>query len=145
MRRSKNKHFVHLIWDTKHREPSITSDIERTLYRSISGIAMKMGCIVRAVGGMPDHVHLLLWIPNTLSVMDVMKRIKGGSSSYINTQRNREPYFDWQEGYAVFGVAPEGVAPVTAYILNQKQHHAAQTLNTDWEEIQEDVNASGEP
>ena len=132
------------MWGTKNRESYLVPEFEREIYRSIEGVARELGCIVRAIGGMPNHVHLLLWLPTRLSVMELMKRVKGSSSAYINTLRNREPYFRWQEGYAVYGVSLEGLEAVTEYITNQKQRHASGSLISEWEDIDEEVESPEE-
>ena len=139
MRRTRNVHFVHLVWATKNREPLLTPELERLAHRSIGGIAEELGCVVRALNGMPDHIHLLLWLPTPLSVAETMKRIKGGSSAFANDVHNHEIRFRWQPGYSVSGVPPEGLDKVIAYIRNQKTHHANGDLIAEWEETDEEA------
>jgi hypothetical protein len=61
-----------------------------------------------------------------------MKRLKGGSSKYINEQ-NLIPgqRFGWQDGYSAFTVSPSGVPAVVQYIANQREHHRTRTFEDE--------------
>src|SRR5947209_3911709 len=100
MRRSKVEHYIHLVWATKERQPLVTPQIERDVYRCISSVAQGLRCVVHAIGGMPDHIHLVVWIPTTLPVAELMKRVKGVSSAMVNDLHHHEKRFRWQEGYS---------------------------------------------
>jgi len=139
MRRSKIKNFAHLVWAVKHREKRLTPELERQVHRCITDLAEGMGCVVKAIGGMEDHVHVLLWMPATLAPADVIKKIKGVSSAMVNDLQNHEHYFRWQEHYALYSVSIWNVPKVTAYILNQKQRHADNTVIAMLEEVDEDA------
>ena len=58
---------VHFVWATWDRQPLITEDIERGLWRYIETVCTDDHCEVLAIGGMPDHVHLLALLSNTAS------------------------------------------------------------------------------
>lgn len=139
MRRSKIEHYIHLVWTTKDRDPCLTPELERAVHHCLSNQAERMKCVVRAIGGMPDHVHMVIWLPATLSVAELVKNLKGTSSAFINDEQRHESHFRWQEGYAVFSVSRSHLAAVTAYVLNQKQHHAEETLRPTWEETDMEV------
>ncbi len=53
-------HFFHEIWSTKGREPMITLEIQDPLYAYMGGIVRNHGGNLLEIGGMPDHVHLLV-------------------------------------------------------------------------------------
>lgn len=84
MPHSFNKLWVHAIWSTKHRAPLITSSIEQTLFSLISDQLREVGCIVRIINGMPDHIHCLFLLSPQKSIADVIKQVKGSSSHYVN-------------------------------------------------------------
>ena len=145
MRRNKLCLFVHLVWATWDRLPMITPGIERRLYREMESEASKMRCIVLAIGGIADHVHMLLIIPTTVTIADLTKQIKGASSHFVNEVLRPEVLFKWQGSYGAFTVSRWDVDKITAYVNNQKEHHAAANLIAEWEETYEevDVNAEG--
>ncbi len=134
MRRSKIVVYFHLVWATKNRQPILTPELERDVYRCFVSKAEEMECAVVAMGGMPDHVHLLLRFPATISLSDAVKRLKGVSSALVNDKQAHQSHFRWQEGYACFSVSRSHVKAVTDYVVNQKTHHANNDLHAEWEE-----------
>ena len=131
---SKSDHYVHIIWATKRREPLVTADIERDIYRCISSEVEKQKCKVCAINGMPDHVHLVLSLHPDASASQLMKRAKGVSSALANDLRDHQQRFRWQESYYVRSISLSHLKRVLSYVHNQKQHHADGTLHSSWEE-----------
>jgi REP element-mobilizing transposase RayT len=137
MRKNKLCVYVHFVWATWDRFPWITEEIERDLYRYISCVCEDDGCEVLAVGGMPDHVHLLVSLPNTLTLANFMQHVKGGSSRFITQKLTMGQTFQWQGSYGAFSVSPGVKEKVIRYIRNQKQHHADGTLWPEAEKSEE--------
>jgi putative transposase len=120
--------YYHLVWATKGRSPLITPDRELLLYPYIQGKVDEMGGMVQAMGGVRDHVHLIVSIPPTIAVTDFVKRIKGSSSHYLNHHPEVQgDWFMWQRGYGVFTLGSQQCDRAIAYVLNQKQHHGKST------------------
>lgn len=95
----------HLVWGTKKRQPLINPDREKVLYDYIIGKADALCCIVHAIGGVDDHIHLVVSIPPALSIADFVKTIKGSSAYHLNQDLSAaNDKFAWQEGYGVQGV-----------------------------------------
>jgi putative transposase len=118
----------HLVWSTKDRLPLITPDREAILYPYIRGKSDALGCMVQAIGGIHDHLHLIVSIPPTLAVTDFIKQIKGSSSHHLNPHSNDQPQsFAWQRGYGVITIGSKQCDRAIAYVNNQKQHHQAHT------------------
>ena len=128
--------YLHCVWATWDRLPLITPTVQDNIYASIHAKGRELKCEVLALGGMPDHVHVLVRFPTTLSVADLVKGVKGTSSHRQTQQVSPESFFKWQGGYGAFTVSPDIVPSVTAYIHNQKRHHAEGNLWTAWEETQ---------
>jgi REP element-mobilizing transposase RayT len=105
MRRNKLALFLHLVWATWDRLPLITPDIERRLYRNIESEARKQGCIVLALNGTEDHVHLLVIFPTTITIADLLKHVKGVSSRFVNETLRPSAQFKWQGSYGAFTVS----------------------------------------
>ena len=124
--------FYHFVWTTKNREPLITPQLEPHIYRWLYNEANKMYCPFFYIGGMPEHVHVLTAVRPSVSPADFMKQLKGSSSRFVS-QEFEIPFY-WQKGYGVFSVSERAIDRVKAYVLNQKTHHARQTLIADWEE-----------
>ena len=141
MARNWERAYLHFVWGTWDRLPLVTEDIERGVHRYISQVCNDDRCDVLAVGGMPDHVHLLVALPGTLGYSDLMKHVKGGSSRLVTEKLKPGEWFAWQGHYGVTAVCPSHKDAVIRYILNQKQHHADGTLWPHAERTQDDSDA----
>jgi REP element-mobilizing transposase RayT len=119
----KNRVLIHFVWATYDRMPWLTPEIARSVYRMIETIARKDGCDVLAVGGMPDHVHLLVCMSTTVAICDLIKHVKGSTSRLIHRDFAPEDFFKWQGSYGAFSVSPSHKKRVVAYITNQEKHH----------------------
>jgi len=127
-RRNKIRSYQHFVWTTYNRLPLVTSEIERPVYRYIETVCRPVNCDVLAIGGMPDHVHLLVGFPATITFAQLMNRAKGGSSRFVCDELLPDEWFAWRENYAVFSVSPHDKAKTIAYIRNQREHHQNNTL-----------------
>jgi putative transposase len=145
MRRNKLCLYVHLVWATWDRMPLLNRTIERDVYRNVENEAVKMGCTVIAINGMPDHVHLLVKLPTTMTVADLVKQVKGVSSHFANETLLLGSGFKWQGSYGAFTVSRWDLDKITGYVKRQKEHHEAENLLPEWEETYEEVIADEPP
>jgi putative transposase len=113
----------HLIWATYQREPFLIENVERQVYGTILNKAKKLDCLIHAIGGIEDHIHLAITIPPKLAVSDVIGQLKGASSFYVNHQPQAEATFGWQKGYGALTFGDGLMETVVAYVRNQKDHH----------------------
>ena len=128
MRENRLALYVHLVGATWDRWPLITPEIESDVHHTLRGLAQRAGCKVLALGGTENHVHLLVEIPATLSVSALIRSIKGASAHWINETLQPSSLFKWQGSYAAFTVSRWDVKNISAYVKNQKEHHAAGTI-----------------
>jgi len=112
--------YVHVIFSTKDRMRLIPTDKHRSLERYISGVAANHSMKALAVGGMEDHIHVLLSLAADIAVAKAVNLLKSNSSRWL---RRARPRFAWQEGYAAFSVSASALQSVTEYIRNQAEHH----------------------
>ncbi len=136
---------IHFVWTTQDRLPLIPSQGERRLWRFIETICTELHCDPLAIGGMADHVHLLVNFANTLSFADFMKRVKGSTSRFITQELRDGEFFGWQAHYGAFAVSPDHVATVVAYINGQKQHHADGSVCPNWETACAEIDVDDPP
>jgi REP element-mobilizing transposase RayT len=115
--------LYHVVFSTKLRVPLITELLEADLYHYMGGIIRGEGGILLEIGGVPDHVHLLVKFKPTVAVADMLRVLKANSSKWVNEERRRLQRFGWQDGYAAFTVSQSQVSHVRRYIRNQKLHH----------------------
>ncbi len=120
--------YYHLVWATEERQPLITPEREPKLYSYIIGKADSLGCIIHAIGGIEDHIHVVTSIPPSLSIADFVKHIKGSSAHQFNQDSPpTSAKFGWQRGYGVFSLGGKQLDEAIAYVSNQKQHHSQGT------------------
>jgi len=135
MPHSFNKIWIHAIWSTKEREPVITPTIETELFDFMQTQFRELGCPVRIINGVTDHVHCLFLLNPQKSIAEVIKQIKGSSSHYINQQDKSPTKFAWQTGYAAYSVSESVLQRVFQYIANQKEHHRKKPFIQEYEEF----------
>ena len=133
MPHSYNQIWIHAIWSTKVRLPLIHKSVEKTIHQYLFDQLRELGCPVRIVNGMPDHIHALFLLSPRKSIADVIKQIKGSSSHYINANNHIDHKFAWQTGYAAYSVSESAVDKVFQYIKNQKEHHQKNTFQQEYE------------
>jgi putative transposase len=121
------RNYYHLVWATKNRAPLITPDREAILFPYICGKADALGCIIQAINGISDHIHLVVSIPPSMAIADFVQQIKGSSTHYLNYQPTGDNSFGWQRGYGVFTLGGQQCPRAIAYVTQQKQHHHQQT------------------
>ena len=115
--------LIHFVWSTNGRREWISESWEDQLFAYLGGIARNKSATLIAAGGVPDHLHLLVAMPSTISVSDMVNALKANSSKWIHQDVPKFKSFRWQEGYGAFSVSRSNENAVVAYIQNQKEHH----------------------
>lgn len=127
--------FYHVVFSTKNREPFIGPDIEQRVWAYIGGVARQHNMTALQVGGIEDHIHVLVLVPPVLSPSQIAQYVKGDSSKWIHETFPTLRHFAWQTGYGAFSVSKSGVSSVVDYIQNQRQHHARKTFQAEYVEF----------
>src|SRR5882762_6107800 len=112
---------IHYVFSTKNRAPVIAGELRERLWAFMGGIARENRMKARCIGGIADHVHLLVSMPAMLSIAKGIQLIKGGSSAWVHETFPEMQNFAWQEGYGAFSVSISHVADAIAYIENQEE------------------------
>ncbi len=124
-----HRNFTHFVWSTWDRAPLLEGQIEQEAYALIRSQCTRMKVTLYVLGGVADHVHLLVSLPRTLCLADFMEAVKGVSSKALNDTHGSPTWaFKWQGGYSNHSVSASHMTRVRCYIENQKQHHADQSL-----------------
>jgi REP element-mobilizing transposase RayT len=126
---------IQVVFAVQNRQSLIQAPWQDRLYQYITGIIQSHSHKVLQIGGMPDHVHLLFGMRPTQALSELMKKVKGRSSTWINQNRLARGHFSWQEGYGAFSYAKTQVPQVIRYIKNQEQHHQHKTFLEEYHEL----------
>jgi REP element-mobilizing transposase RayT len=84
MTHSYRLHYFHLIWSTKQRLPHISSDVQSRLYPYLGAITRNHSGKLLEIGGMSDHVHLLIELSLLDKFSHFIRDLKASSSQWIH-------------------------------------------------------------
>jgi len=121
--------FLHTVFATKDREPTIIEPAPARLHAYLADVLAELGCPSLAVGGIDDHVHILHALGRTRSIAWVMEKLKSNSSRWMKQQGAVD--FWWQPDYAAFSVGRAELERVQRCIHRQRQHHRERGLEEE--------------
>ena len=108
----------HLVFSTLERRDLIGEDLQPRLWSYMAGVAKNRGLQAMAIGGIANHVHLLVSLPSDWSNAKAVQVIKANSSRWMREQGVRG--FAWQRGHAGFSVSVSATAAVVRYIQTKR-------------------------
>ena len=126
----------HIIFSTKNRTPSIADSWRDRLHEYLGGTVKGLDAFPQGVGGVADHVHLLVGLKATHRLSDFLRELKKASSVWVHEEL-KVTEFGWQDGYAAFTVSPTACDSVKQYIANQAEHHRVKTFREELSELLE--------
>jgi putative transposase len=129
----------HLTFSTKDRVPMISKEWRERLHAYLGGIVKGLDGVPLAVGGIEDHVHLLVGLKSSHRLDYFLRDLKADSSEWVHKEI-RKRLFAWQKGFGAFSVSPSSIESVKKYIFNQEEHHRLKTFQEEYVEL---LKASG--
>jgi len=123
---------VHVIFSTRERRPWIAAELQQRLWTYIIAIGKNKDVPILAIGGMEDHVHVLLALPASMPLAKAVQMIKANSSRFM---RQNVRGFEWQKGYGAFGVGASAMDATVRYLRNQKRHHVKRDFKAEFLEF----------
>jgi putative transposase len=125
----------HIVFSTKNRELWIKPAFEERIWAYLGGIAKTNGMTPLQIGGIEDHVHVLLGAPAVLALAKMVQLLKGASSGWIKETFPPMKGFAWQDGYGAFTVSRSNVPSVSEYIQGQRAHHRTKTFQEEYRDF----------
>jgi len=123
--RSRNKVFqiqYHLVWCPKRRKPVLVGKIKERLEQIIYQVADELGIKVLELAINPDHIHLFISAYPTITVLKIVRKIKGRSSNIL-----RKEYPEllklpslWTHSYYASTIGSVSKETIEKYIQDQK-------------------------
>jgi len=123
---------IHAIFSVQGRENIITRNFRDRLHEYIAGIIKDTNNYSLAVNGSKDHVHIFFELNPVNPLSDVIKKVKSGSSKWINDNRFVLGNFFWQKGYGAFSYSRSQRDEVIRYIMKQEKHHTGKTFREEY-------------
>lgn len=114
----------HFVWCPKRRKKVLKGDIKTRLEALLYDKALELDCQIIALEIMPDHVHLFISTPPTLSPDQVMFRLKGYTSRILRQeypQLMKLPSL-WTRSYYCGTAGNMSAETIKKYIANQHTH-----------------------
>jgi REP element-mobilizing transposase RayT len=124
--------YVHGIFAVQNRISLINESWREELYKYITGIVQHHGHKMLQIGGMPDHIHILVSMHPVQALSNLMQTVKSESAEWINKRRLVMGHFSWQEGYGAFSYSKSQLNNVIQYIINQPEHHKKHDMTAEY-------------
>lgn len=129
--------YIQIVFTVKGRQNLIHKKWKDELYKYICGIVNAKQQKVYAIGGVADHIHILVSIKPNTSISELVRGIKANSSKWINEKGLVLGKFQWQGGFGAFSYAQSQLDTVIKYINNQEKHHKVKTFRDEYTEFLE--------
>ena len=127
--------YIHVVFAVKYRESLLHSGMREDLHSLIASTLTSNGHKPLAIGGMPDHMHILFGLNPNQAIAQIVKEIKRITSAWINESRFFRGHFSWQNGYGAFSYSRSQLDSIVKYIVNQPQHHMNITFLDEYRDI----------
>jgi len=115
--------WVHCVWTTKNRIPYLTDNIRDKVIAHILEYASSKNIYIDVLNGSVQHLHAIISLGGTQNTADIMQKIKGESSHWINKNKLTRLKFEWQDDYYAVSIGMSQLEILRNYIRNQSQHH----------------------
>ena len=125
--------LYHIVFSTKERYPFIKKDLRSRLYEYIGGTIRGIGGICLEIGGIGDHIHLLVKLKPTMDVSKFLQDLKPNTTNWA--KQIIHPKFEWQNGYGAFTVGESQIEAVRRYIQNQEEHHRKFNFEDEFKDL----------
>ena len=89
----------HVVFSTKGRAPLIVPAWRERMHAYLGGVVRSVEGIPEIIGGVADHVHLLLGLRAAACLADVVRDVKAVSSRWVHEEIG-DRAFTWQEATA---------------------------------------------
>ena len=125
---SKVKALYHIVFCTKRREMTIPDTLKEEVYRFIWAEVKKHNSRLIRIGGISNHIHLLIELNPDERLSVLMRDIKANTSGWLTRDSRFTKYDGWARGYFAVSVSPSGQESVVNYINSQAEHHKSRNF-----------------
>ena len=122
---TKHRNMYHIVWIPKYRKKALQGKVKERLEQHLRQYAEVNGWEIQELNIQLDHVHLMIQLPLTVRVCEVVNLLKGSSSKVIRAELSAEikkmlygPSF-WADGYFCETAGHGSEEAIRKYIQNQ--------------------------
>jgi REP element-mobilizing transposase RayT len=123
----------HIVLGTEDQRPLISPGLKIGLYSLFAEIVEERNGVLRGVGGIPNHVHLLVRLPPSELVSDMVGALKAESLQWARGLDGNE--LGWEEGYGVFSVSKAQAPSVLTLLADQERRHVRRSFTYELLEL----------
>lgn len=127
--------YFHLVFSPKNKEALIKKEWKDELEKYITSVIQNNKHKLLAIGGIADHIHILIGYNVNERIPDLIEEIKTSSTKWIKEKKMSAFKFEWQRGYGAFTHSKSQINTVIKYILNQETHHKKKSFKEEYLEI----------
>lgn len=121
--------IYHIVFRTYRSMPTIREENESLLYKYIWGIVKNHHGVLDRIGGMPDHIHMLVELPPDIKLSEFVKSVKIATNMFARNHRQEFPHFEgWAKKYCALTYSAHEKDKIVNYIKGQKEHHRKETF-----------------
>ncbi|MGH7523601.1 MAG: IS200/IS605 family transposase [Gemmatimonadales bacterium] len=120
--------YVHLVWTTRDRRPTIDRTAAALLAEQLPIIAKQERARILELGIVSTHVHLALRLHPATAMPRLVQRVKGTTSFSLRATHRRGHKLLWAPGYSITSVSERAVADVCRYVAAQFDRHPREAI-----------------
>lgn len=124
--------YIQIVFAVAGRLNLIEKEWRDELYKYITGIVKNNDQKLITIGGVENHIHILIGLKPNIALSDLVRDIKANSSRFINEKKFVKGKFSWQEGFGAFSYSHSQLDDVIKYIQNQEEHHKKNSFKDEY-------------
>ena len=130
--------WVHCVWTTNKKIPYLKDKLKDEVIFHIRDNAKLKGIYIDHINGHNEHLHALISLVGKQNISEIMQKIKGESSFWINKNKLTRLKFEWQDDFYSVSIGMPQLDNLRKYIRNQEQHHKIVTFQEELDSIIEE-------
>jgi len=127
--------WIHCVWTTNKGIPFLRDEIRNDVIFHIRENAKAKGIYIDHINGYHEHLHALISLGGKQTVSELMQKIKGESSFWINKNKLTRLKFEWQDDFYSVSIGMPQLDNLRQYIRNQEYHHHKVAFQEELDEL----------
>lgn len=129
------KNYQHIVFRTYRSELTIPEETKRVMLSFIHEICKNEKVFVKRINAYRNHVHLLVDVPYSISVPQLVRTIKSRTTTKLKHSEEFPDFVGWAKAYGAFSVSYYEVEHITNYIKSQEEHHHNVSFEDEFVEL----------
>ena len=127
----------HIVINTKNRQMTISPEHAEDMYRFITSIIKRNGCFLYRIGGIENHIHMLVNLAPTVTLSHLVWDVKRSSSDWAKKSGLFPDFVGWGKEYGAFSISYSHRDAVINYIKGQREHHDRLGFDDEYQRLTE--------